>query len=92
MTPLPKHLEEMRDKRILEFVNKHFEQRPYTFRMEIREAMTASWNQAAALMLKDMESMAKALEMIKDKAPFCDCMDAPAIANDALKIWREKYE
>jgi hypothetical protein len=40
------------------------------------------------LLLKAVE----ALELIKDKAPFCECMDAPAIANEALLEIRAALE
>lgn len=98
MTPLPKHLEKMRD----EFAQAHYDKREKLFNVHefdretiAVESCKIGFNQAASIMLKDMEEMAKALEFfskIKDGL-FEDITESELriVANEALKIYREKY-
>ena len=41
-------------------------------------------------LLDRLEIAIEALKLIRDKSPGCDCMDAPAIAKQALKDIREQ--
>lgn len=88
MTPLPKHLEKMRDELAEENANGESPR---------RGGYKDGFNQAASIMLKDMESIAKALEKIEkltiwnNQSLEQDFHDANSIATEELKHWREKY-
>lgn len=105
MTPLPKHLEEMRDEFVRRLLIKQYGpekyeahlQSQYKFFMEDMRDFNACWNQAASIMLKDMESMAKALEKIRlGKCEKTGLIYGPyqfeQIAEKELKNYREKYD
>lgn len=91
MTQLPKHLEEMRDELAEKNADIFYHAQgdihqtmPWS---DCKESYQNGFNQAASIMLKDMEEMAKALE----DAATLDYGFLPK-AKEALKIWREKYK
>lgn len=108
MTPLPKHLEEMRDETFGEWwfirggnIHPAWKYKRYSQIKDLamnlpREAYIDAFNQAASIMLKDMESMAKALEnVLPHYAPkdlrYVQAHNIYDEAEEALKTYREKY-
>lgn len=93
MTPLPKHLEELRDELAFYLWNYR------------KNAFKDGFNSAAHFMLKDLESMAKALEFYSLKRNWgepkdvdmrdwyiIESTDRGDKAREALKNYREKYK
>lgn len=92
MTPLPKHLEEIGQSLAREYDAQEAEH------LDKSEAIAylKGFEEAASIMLKDMESMAKALNKAENvgEIKFCTNIFAKQVAEEiaeALKIWREKY-
>jgi hypothetical protein len=99
MTPLPKHLEEMRDPIAYRIAMPIL--RDMVSRTKAMQMCKESFEQAASIMLKDMESMAKALEFYERRCVYLSAEDidrtkevnhADYVAKEALKNYREKYE
>lgn len=97
MTPLPKHLEEMREQQA-----EIADTKDYSGCSDsgIVIGYRKGFNQAASILLKDMESMAKALENLEGHTiahlqfPHKETGNLTVAiinAREALKIWREKY-
>ena len=49
------------------------------------ETQTPELARAYLILLEQSKKMQAALELIADKMPSCDCMDAPGIARQALE-------
>lgn len=98
-TPLPKHLEEMRDELLASIKGRAFEaleecsySQDYGVQeFKITSLIDETWSQAVSIMLKDMESMAKALEFYEMKSIGDGYIDLKFPAKEALKNYREKY-
>lgn len=105
MTPLPKHLEEMRDELAEKNADTFYHAQgdihqtmPWS---DCKESYQNGFNQATSILLKDMESLAKALEDLEGHTiahlqfPHKETSNLTVAiinAREALKIWREKYE
>lgn len=101
MTPLPKHLEEMRD----ELAEQYFAKLDLKYvspsiKEQGLDGLKTGFNAAAIPMLKDMESMAKTLEFYRDERNWmkkeghaCSWIlaDTGTKAKEELKNYHEKY-
>jgi len=108
MTPLPKHLEEMRDELAETHAGKRYEKLLGSYVSQSWQASVVDHNvgfqNCYHLMLKDLESMAQALELYANKEIYeidahknivehyaCETHWIGTAAREELKNYREKY-